>query len=140
MSEPSRMDFTEVSVIRCDESQALAWDEYLNTSPDASFYQLYGWNRINKTQFGHQVYNLAAFEDGKIVGVFPLVYIKSRIFGKIFCLNAEDFTFLIINQNPKPHKNLKKKRCDPLPFFSAFQIRSYYTIYKLDMRTLLLKK
>ena len=85
MSEPSRMEFSEASVIHCDDSQAQAWDEYLSSAPDASFYQLFGWNRINKAEFGHQVYNLAAFEDGKIVGVFPLVYIKSRIFGKILC-------------------------------------------------------
>jgi FemAB-related protein (PEP-CTERM system-associated) len=85
MSEPSRMELSDTSVIFCDESHAEAWDRYLSTSSDASFYQLYGWNRINKSYFSHKVYNLAAFENGKIVGVFPLVFIKSRIFGKILC-------------------------------------------------------
>ena len=85
MSEPLRMEFSEASVVHCDESQSAAWDAYLNTAPDASFYQLYGWNRINKDHFSHQVYNLAAYENGKMVGVFPLVYIKSRLFGKILC-------------------------------------------------------
>ena len=85
MSEPSRMEVTDTSVVHCDESHAAAWDQYLITSPEASFYQLYGWNRINSANFSHQVYNLAAFEDSKIVGVFPLVYIKSHLFGNILC-------------------------------------------------------
>jgi len=79
------MELSDTSIILCDESQATAWDRYLSTSSEASFYLLYGWNRINKSHFSHQVYNLAAFENGKIIGVFPLVYIKSHMFGNILC-------------------------------------------------------
>ena len=85
MSEPSILNTSDVDVIQCDDSHAREWDQYLDNAADSSFYQLSGWNRINKKQFSHQVFNLAALEQGKFVGVFPLVFINSRLFGKILC-------------------------------------------------------
>ena len=85
MSESSILITPDIDVIQCDDSQAGEWDHYLNNASDSSFYQLSAWNRINKKQFSHQVYNLAALEHGKIVGVFPLVFMNSLLFGKIIC-------------------------------------------------------
>ncbi len=85
MTESSRKIFSDIKIIDCNGIHANDWNQYLESSSDASFYQLFGWNRINKKHFSHEVYNLAAFDDEKIVGIFPLVYINSRIFGKILC-------------------------------------------------------
>jgi len=85
MSEPAKTGFSQANVIDCNESRAKEWDQFLDSNTEASFYQLYGWNRINKSHFGHQVYNLATIDDGKITGVFPLVFINSKLFGKILC-------------------------------------------------------
>lgn len=70
--------------ISCTESQVSpAWDQFLDNTPGASFYQLAGWQTINKDYFGHQTFMLSAKQDGILVGVFPLVFINSKLFGKI---------------------------------------------------------
>ena len=79
------MIISDANILNCDESLSSAWDQYLKTTPTSSFYHLYGWNRINKAHFSHQVYNLAAVDNNNIIGVFPLVFIKSRLFGNILC-------------------------------------------------------
>ncbi|MGA6826496.1 FemAB family XrtA/PEP-CTERM system-associated protein [Nitrospira sp. NS4] len=74
-----------MNIIHCDESYAQAWDEYLSHHEQASFYHLFGWKRVNEASFGHQTFYLAAVDEGRIRGVFPLVSLKSRIFGNILC-------------------------------------------------------
>ncbi len=70
--------------ITCTETQESPdWDEFLNKSPEASFYQLAGWQIINRKHFGHRTFMLSAKQNGKVVGVFPLVFINSKLFGKI---------------------------------------------------------
>jgi FemAB-related protein (PEP-CTERM system-associated) len=53
--------------------------------PAGTFYHLYGWLDIVRRQFGHRTPYLAALDAGRVVGVLPLVYVKSRMFGKILC-------------------------------------------------------
>ncbi|MCP9452160.1 MAG: FemAB family PEP-CTERM system-associated protein [Nitrospira sp.] len=74
-----------VQIVYCDDRHAQAWDEYVSRHEQGSFYHLFGWKRINESVFGHQTFYLAAMEDGQIKGVFPLVYLKTRLFGKILC-------------------------------------------------------
>lgn len=61
------------------------WDSYLESQPAATLYQLYGWRRINQECFGHKSYYLVARSDRAVVGVLPLVYLKSLLFGRILC-------------------------------------------------------
>lgn len=64
----------------CSDPQ---WDQFLDKSPNSSFYQLAGWQTINHSHFGHRSLMLSAKQDGELVGVFPLVFINSKLFGKI---------------------------------------------------------
>jgi FemAB-related protein (PEP-CTERM system-associated) len=74
-----------VTVVGCDDSHREAWDAYVRRAPGASFYHRYGWRDINREEFGHRSLYLAAFEDDRIVGVFPIVNVKSRLFGNLAC-------------------------------------------------------
>lgn len=74
-----------MNVIHCDENHAQAWDEYVARHEQGSFYHLFGWKRVNESSFGHQTYYLAAMDEGRIRGVFPLVYLTGGFFGKILC-------------------------------------------------------
>lgn len=74
-----------MKILHCTAADANAWDAFLEEAPGASFYHLFAWKEINETCFGHRCYYLAAVESDRIVGVFPLVYVKSRLFGKILC-------------------------------------------------------
>lgn len=72
-------------VIECDDSLGEAWDEYVRRSPEASFYHLYGWRHVNEAEFKHRTFYLAAVEGGHVVGIFPIVEVRSRLFGKLAC-------------------------------------------------------
>lgn len=74
-----------IQIIQCDETDGKAWDEFVCRQEQASFYHLFGWKALNESCFGHQTFYLAAVEEGRIRGVFPLVYLKGRIFGEILC-------------------------------------------------------
>ena len=74
-----------MQIIQCDESHAKAWDDFVCCQEQASFYHLFGWKAVNESCFGHETFYLAAVDEGRIRGVFPLVYLKGRIFGKILC-------------------------------------------------------
>ncbi len=67
-----------------DESQ-VSWNRFLDELPAASFYHLFEWKQINETEFGHETFYLASVAHGAINGVLPLVLIRSRVFGRIFC-------------------------------------------------------
>ncbi|MCB2173679.1 FemAB family PEP-CTERM system-associated protein [bacterium] len=72
-----------VEIIYCTEKDAARWDGFIDSREDGSFYHRFGWKAINEGCFGHRCHYLAAFRQGMIVGVLPLVYLRSRLFGKI---------------------------------------------------------
>lgn len=74
-----------MKIIHCTDADATAWDSFLGEAPGASFYHLFAWKGINERSFGHRCFYLAAYEGDRIVGVFPIVFLRSRIFGKIMC-------------------------------------------------------
>lgn len=74
-----------MQVIRCDSSWAARWDAFVAASPAASFYHRWEWRAINEASFGHETAYLAAVEGDRISGVFPLVRLKSLLFGNIAC-------------------------------------------------------
>jgi FemAB-related protein (PEP-CTERM system-associated) len=61
------------------------WNDYLQKANDANFYQRFEWQILNEEHFGHQTYSIASGSEGGVDGVLPLVFIKSRLFGKILC-------------------------------------------------------
>lgn len=63
-------------------SDAAAWDAYAASRPSATGYHRMGWLRVAAKAFGHAVYPLAAFDGERMVGMLPLVYIRSRLFGR----------------------------------------------------------
>ena len=74
-----------MQIIRCDRSQDTLWNDYVRRAPRASFYHRVEWRDINERSFGHQTAYLAAVDDGRVVGVFPLVRLKSLLFGAVAC-------------------------------------------------------
>jgi len=72
------------SVIRidlADASQMAAWDSYVEQHRRASVYHLSCWRDIIKRVFRRNTYYLTASSDSRIVGVLPLVRLRSLAFG-----------------------------------------------------------
>jgi FemAB-related protein (PEP-CTERM system-associated) len=74
-----------MNIVRCDDSFGTDWNAYVSATPHASFYHRFEWREINQACLGHESCYLAALSQNKIVGVFPLVHVSSRLFGNIAC-------------------------------------------------------
>jgi FemAB-related protein (PEP-CTERM system-associated) len=57
------------------------WNDYVRRHPEATFFHLVEWERVLVEAFRHRSRYLYAESDGRIVGVLPLVEMKSRLFG-----------------------------------------------------------
>ena len=61
------------------------WTEYVELHPDSSFYHKAEWKEVIEKSFGHKTYYLMAIEGDSVVGILPLVHLKSFLFGSILC-------------------------------------------------------
>ena len=59
------------------------WDRYVLGHPMATGYHLEAWRRVIQETFGHEIfYLMAKDQDGEVRGVLPLVFLRSRLFGR----------------------------------------------------------
>lgn len=63
------------------ESDAAAWDAFVEATPEATFFHRHGWQAVLREVFGHRTHYLMAERHGRIEGVLPLAEIRSRLFG-----------------------------------------------------------
>ncbi len=64
-----------------DPARPAAWDAYVAADPRATFFHQAAWAGILARAFGHRPRHLMAERDGAVVGVLPLVEVRSRLFG-----------------------------------------------------------
>ena len=72
-------------ITQCDASRGAEWNQWVAASSRASFYHRFEWKNVNEQCFGHDTAYLAADDNGRIVGVLPIVRLRSRLFGNIAC-------------------------------------------------------
>jgi FemAB-related protein (PEP-CTERM system-associated) len=60
------------------------WDGFVNAQPDACGYHLAAWRGVFERAFGHRPEYLTARRAGQIVGVLPLVEMRSWLLGNFF--------------------------------------------------------
>jgi len=82
----TRLTETKTSPLRviCQPESPRGWSEFIARHPRASLYHDPRWSGLIRHCFSHQTFFLACAResDDTLEGVLPLVYIKSRIFGK----------------------------------------------------------
>jgi len=81
-----------VSVEIMSPAACTIWDAYVVAHQHGSPYHNSAWGRAIHQTYGHQVFNLIAFNSaGDIVGVLPLIHIKHFLFGNnLFSLPFAD--------------------------------------------------
>lgn len=73
---------TAFAIDEINDDAGSDWDAYLAESLDATLYHDYRWRAVIREAFGHESHYLCARRtDGGIVGVLPLVRLRSRWFG-----------------------------------------------------------
>lgn len=63
------------------EEDGQRWQQYVNTLPQPSHYHRWGWKHVIESAFGWRTYYLMVEDQGRTVGVLPLAWQKSRLFG-----------------------------------------------------------
>src|SRR5258708_6158567 len=79
-----RLSAEEPMTVRVErfEGTAAEWDAVVRSCADWTHFHLYGWRSIIEKVFAHECLYLAARAgDGRLVGLLPLVRVKSLLFG-----------------------------------------------------------
>lgn len=63
------------------ESDASAWDRLVIDAENSTFFHRWGWRELLCRTLGYSDHYLCAVERGELVGILPLVGVKSRLFG-----------------------------------------------------------
>jgi FemAB-related protein (PEP-CTERM system-associated) len=75
------VDIDSLQITPLSPSGEAAWDEFVAQHPDASVYHLSGLRKVIAGSFSHETLYFNAISGKRIVGVLPLVRLKSRLFG-----------------------------------------------------------
>ena len=78
----------EIRVVPLNSADAAAWDHFVESAPNATFFHRAGWKEVIQRSFGHRCYFLQAKCEGRTTGVLPLVHLRSRLFGNALISNA----------------------------------------------------
>lgn len=70
-----------VLVRPCEPSDLERWEGFISQLPEANFFHRSGWKTVIEKAFRQKTRYMVAERDGDIVGVLPLVEIRSRLFG-----------------------------------------------------------
>src|ERR1700693_1074378 len=61
--------------------QCTAWDDYVITTPEGTFFHRAAWRDIITAAFRHRTHYVFPGQDGVLSGVLPLVHMRSLLFG-----------------------------------------------------------
>ena len=93
------MSATDLNVLIATDEDEDDWNAFVESSNKSEIYHYYGWRHLFESVFGHNCYYLIARDDmSQVRGLLPLVYLKSRIFGR-FLVSAPCFNYCGILAN-----------------------------------------
>ena len=79
----SIFEFIPVVADLNSREEADAWDSFVDQAAHTVNYHRSGWLKVVKKTFGHRIIPIwVRDESGVVLGVFPLVFMKSMIFGR----------------------------------------------------------
>jgi len=70
-----------VKVVFLSENDAEEWNNFVENASDTSLYHVWEWGEILSSTYGYQRYYLSALHEERMVGVLPIIHVKSRLFG-----------------------------------------------------------
>jgi FemAB-related protein (PEP-CTERM system-associated) len=136
----------EIDEIRPGEEDD--WDRFVKSSRSGTFYHLTGWRTIVERVLGHRCFLLVARSEGVITGVFPISWVRSRLFGDCLvsmplavyggiCTDREDAYFALLKAGGDLAKRLGVKylemrnRTEPFP--TSLPGRDLYITFSQDL-------
>ncbi len=64
-----------------DEASEKAWDAFVLSRAEGTFFHRAAWRRVIARAFGHATHYILAERDGAVVGVLPLARVRTMLFG-----------------------------------------------------------
>jgi len=86
----TRNEDAGVEIVLCTPLHKPAWDRYVDQHASGGFFHLFGWGEVIQSAYGYEPLYLAARRGGEIVGVLPLIDVRSPLLGR--SLNSVAFT------------------------------------------------
>lgn len=74
-----------IGVRKVSSNDAKDWDEYVERHPGSTPYHLFAWGQSVEESYGHAYQYYVAEQDGKIVGVLPLIKMTVPMLGGNYC-------------------------------------------------------
>jgi FemAB-related protein (PEP-CTERM system-associated) len=71
-----------------DADHSGVWDAFVRAHAAGSVFHLAAWGKSIARAMGHHVYSLAAYKGTELVGILPLIHIRSRLFGNSLSSSA----------------------------------------------------
>ena len=81
INTPAIVSATRIEVSQLQPGEEEEWDRFVLSSPSATFFHLSGWKRVVETVLGHRCFYLVARDDRGISGVFPISWVRNKLFG-----------------------------------------------------------
>src|SRR5215469_926059 len=70
-----------VDVCELQPAEETQWDRFVMGSSFGTFFHLSGWRGVIDRVLGHRSFYLVARREGAISGVFPISWVRNRLFG-----------------------------------------------------------
>ena len=70
-----------VTIHDLSDAEEALWEAFVEACPGTSFFHRAGWRRVVAQSYGYRSYFRFARRDGAIVGILPLVHVKTPLFG-----------------------------------------------------------
>ncbi len=70
-----------LQIAPCAENDFGVWDEYVLRHPCGSFFHLSGWGKVFHAAYGYEPIYLAAWREGALVGLLPLIDVRAPLLG-----------------------------------------------------------
>ena len=106
------MIYTNQMIKTLNNASIKQWDEYVENSSSATFFHQAGWKEVIEKAFGHQAYFFYLEQEGKVIGILPLVHVKSLLFGNSLSSCAFCVYGGIVADNKDAYAELDKKACE----------------------------
>ncbi|MEQ1530242.1 MAG: FemAB family XrtA/PEP-CTERM system-associated protein, partial [Methylococcales bacterium] len=95
-----------------DAADFQRWDDFVQTTADATFFHLSSWKTVIERAFGHKTYFLYTENaEGRISGILPLVHIKSALFSNTLVSMAFCVYGGIVADDEQSYFALDKEAC-----------------------------
>lgn len=69
-------------IVEATEADAPRWEQFVHIEPTATFFHQFGWRRVVRDAYGYRGLYLMAVRGGDVVGVLPLIDVRSLLFGR----------------------------------------------------------